>query len=526
MSLAALWLAASLGAQARAAHPHRIELLPSAPAKGKGVEVMAEEALVRFDDTADPSFRRAALEGAGLSLESRVGRTPWHLVYLPAGMTVANGLSLLKVTAGVVDAQPNNAYRPLKMPNDPRVASQWHLGNVNAFAAWEYSTSSSNVNIALIDTGVQASHPDLAGNLDKPRSRDCSSGTCSAENPPRYACRHGTRVAGVAAAVADNGVGVAGAAWNAKLVSLRVFPDGACTPDCGDEAENSCATSDAAIAAALGYAQSLPAPVVVNISVGARGSCPGAVQSAVASAFGAGVTLFAAAGNDGGPVNAPGNCDYVIPVGAADRSNSVAAFSSRGPELADNGLVAPGVDLVTTDVDGGYAADANGTSFSSALVSGLAALMLSARSSLDPAQVRQYLRASASDVAASTASPKPARTAALAARGAGLVNAFLAVRFASVGGTLDEAAKAIASPIPFRPAREASVGLGSPGELQGPHALIQVYTQSGRLVRTLPGRNGMWDGNDDAGLPVAAGSYFFVVSGEKGHTVGRVEVIR
>ena len=532
MSFGALFLAALLSVDAQAAHPHRVEVLLSPLANGKGVEVMAEEALVRFDDKSDASARQTALQNAGFSAQSPVGKGPWQLVYMPSGMTVAAGLSFLKAMPGVLAAEPNHAYRALKTPNDPLVGSQWHLGNVGAFAAWQYETGATHrVEIAVLDTGIQMDHPDLVANLDSSASRDCSGGTCTTNQAP--ACDHATRVAGVAAAVANNGIGVTGMSWSAKLVSLRVFPDGVCTSDCEDVPGMSCTTSDAAISAALAYAQLLPAPVIVNMSIGADGSCPSAIQTAVDSAFAAGVTLFAAAGNNvGGPVNNPGNCSHVIPVGATDSNNSVAAFSSRGAELAANGLVAPGVNLVTTDINSGYATNATGTSFSSPLAAGIAALMLSAKPSLNARPdsttdlVKNNLRSSASNIGISAAGLKPGVSPLGNVAGAGMANAYSAMRLTVTGSTqFDGTAKAIAFPNPFHPASDGAVTLTVPVDLQGGHTTIKIYSQSAQLVRDLGGSKS-WDGKNDAGLPVATGTYLFLVSTDKGRTTGRLALIR
>ncbi|MCX5789870.1 MAG: S8 family serine peptidase [Elusimicrobia bacterium] len=528
MSFGALVLAAVLSADAHAAHPHRVEVMLSPLAKGKGVEVMSEEALARFDDKSDASARRTALQNAGFSVQSPVGKGPWQLVYMPSGMTVAAGLSVLKAMPGVLAAEPNHAYRALKTPNDPLVGSQWHLGNVGAFAAWQYETGATHqVDIAVIDTGIQMDHPDLLANLDSSASRDCSGGTCTTNQAP--ACDHATRVAGVAAAAANNGTGVAGMSWSAKLVSLRVFPDGVCTSDCGDVTANSCTTSDAAISAALAYAQSLPAPVIANMSIGATGSCPSAIQTAIDLAFAAGVTVFAAAGNDGGSVNNPGNCNHVVPVGATDSNNSVAAFSCRGAELAANGLVAPGVNLVTTDINSGYTSAGNGatgTSFSSPLAAGIAALMLSAKPTLTPAQVQANLRASASNIGVSAAGLKPGVSPLGNVAGAGMLNAYSAMRLTMTGSTqFDGTAKAIAFPNPFHPASDGTVTLTVPVDLQGGHTTIKIYSQSAQLVRDLGGSKS-WDGKNDAGLPVATGTYLFLIKSDKGSTTSRLALIR
>ncbi|MCX5787555.1 MAG: fibronectin type III domain-containing protein [Elusimicrobia bacterium] len=385
----------------------------------------------------DAKVRAQALRNAGMLVQRRLGRSAAHLVFMPEGMPVANGLEILKALPGVLDAHPNRAHRALLSPNDPQLGGQWYLNNVAALAAWSYETGNTNpVSIAIIDSGIQADHPDLAAKIDASHSQDCSSGVCVGENPPVPACYHGTAVAGVAAASTNNGIGVAGISWGAKVVSLKVFPsDGSCDSSCGGSA---CVASDASVIAALGYAETLTGRVVANLSLGAAGPCGAPLQNALNAASAAGMTVVASAGNDGNAVNNPANCANVIPVGATDISNAVAAYSSRGPELAANGLVAPGGDAVngilTTGLNGGYVSVA-GTSYASSLVAGIAALMLSAMPTLTPAQVQTNLRSSAYAIGAS------------AAAGAGLANAYRALRL-TLSGVLPPDLSAIAPSYP------------------------------------------------------------------------------
>jgi len=121
--------------------------------------------------------------------------------------------------------------------------------------------------------------------------------------------------------------------------------------------------------------------IVVNMSIGGAIPCPAPVNAAITTAVGAGIPVIVSAGNyvgssSGGAVQSPGNCTDAMPVGATDALDNVAGFSGRGAELAARGVVAPGVSVMTTDLNNAYAA-ADGTSFSAPIVSGLAALILS-----------------------------------------------------------------------------------------------------------------------------------------------------
>ncbi|MBI2363254.1 MAG: S8 family serine peptidase, partial [Elusimicrobia bacterium] len=131
--------------------------------------------------------------------------------------------------------------------------------------------------------------------------------------------------------------------------------------------------------------------VVLNMSIGEEGTaCPTAVQNAInaAVASSTGVIIVVSAGNAASTISAPANCVGVIPVGATDSNDNIASFSNTGTELASFGVVAPGVNIVTTDRGGGVTGSATGTSFSAPLVSGLAALLIAAKPTLSPTQVR------------------------------------------------------------------------------------------------------------------------------------------
>jgi hypothetical protein len=333
-------------------------------------------------------------------------------------------------------------------------------------------------------------------------------------------------VAGVAAASTDNGTEVSGMSWGAQLVSFKVFVDGSCNTDCSDATgPGSCSVLDPAIAKAINTAVTLQNTgqyglIVVNMSLGAPATpCSGTVQTAVTAAVNAGVVVVAAAGNDGNGVNSPGNCAGVIPMGATDNTNQIASFSSRGPELAANGLVAPGVAVLTTDLNGGTVG-ATGTSFSSPMGAGLAALILSAKPSTTPnaalvANVSAAMRGGAQSIG------QPSTV-----QGAGQMNVFRSLRL-TVKGTLagfDGDQKPIAFPNPFKLSQGSSVNISIPQGLQGSNTDIKIYTMSGQFVRevTTP----LWDGKNTSGNLVATGSYVFVVTTSAGSARGRMAVIR
>jgi serine protease len=433
------------------------------------------------------------------------------------------------------------------------VPQQHALSQVDAFAAWEYGTGSANtVTIAMVDTGIDGSQPDLrpkllsAGAIKSQFFDPDAGGAQAANDPPTAACRHATRTASVAAAATNNGVGIAGMSWGAQLLSLKVFNDADCNSDCSDQSLSGCGTTDSAMANAISYATGLQdnaavGKVVVNVSIGGPGGCPGTcpgvncmalTQAALAAAVTAGIPVTIAAGNvplctNGGTsgITAPADCagtgggSGIIPVGAVDSLDRIASFSCTGPELAANGLVAPGSAVLVDDVGGGTALD-SGTSFAAPYVAGLAALILSAKPTLTPAQVQANIRGGADSIGVAGARPAGNTT------GAGRMDAFRSMRL-TVKGTLADFAgdqTAIAFPNPFRLSQTGAVSFSVPTSLQGANAAIKIYTIAGEFVRTLTGLT--WDGKNSGGNPVATGTYVFVVSTDNGTARGRMAVIR
>lgn len=513
---------------ASAVRVERLSRVSPSSGKASSLEAASGAALVRFRAGVSTSAAAAQLASAGFSLVRTFERFGWSVAALPEGMGVQAGLTALTALPAVETAEPNRVYRPSRVPDDPYVASQYALSRVQAFGAWEYETgASSRVTVAVIDTGIDGGHPELQGKLSG-TSREINPDTWAASNnnPPTPACNHATRVAGVAAAASDNGAGVAGLSWGARLISMKVFLDADCNDDCSDAPGTSCTTTDEAIGTAINELISLhntPAmgKIVINMSLGRTGgeiggTCSGLVQSAAASAAGAGLLLFAASGNSSYQfVDVPADCAGVVPVGATDQQDNLAYFSNTDSTMTTKGLTAPGVELQTTDIGGGYAS-ATGTSFSSPMAAGLAALIWSAKPAYTAAQVFDAMKNSADDLGAAG----PDRDF-----GWGRINAMKALRLAATGTTrFAGTSKAVAYPNPFRPATQRLVTFTVPQEMSASGLEVKVYTSEGELVRKL--ESSSWDGKNDAGAPVASGVYVFRVKTDKDSAVGKMALIR
>ncbi len=401
----------------------------------KGREVVAGQVLVKFRDAAAPEEVERAKGNADVEHERPVGGRGLRL-FQSRSKNAETLVSELSARADVLYAEPNYVIRTTAVPNDPRFAEQWALKNtgytngagagtpgvdIKAPAAWDITTGSRSNVIAVIDTGVQANHPDLAANMwSAPAPFTVSIGgqsiTCAAGthgfNAVAKTCTptddygHGTHVAGILGAVGNNGVGGAGVNWTASIMDIKFM-----------DATGSGTLADAldAISFAIQAKRILGAGAnvrVLNNSWGWEGPPSQALLDMIRDAGGSNMLFVAGAGNGGGdrlsdnndlnPDNTfyPGSYDTpnVVSVAATDNSDALASFSNYGATKVHLG--APGVLIDSTVTGGGYDYW-SGTSMAAPQVSGAAALVLS-RCSLDTAGLRAALLANVDPAAALT----------------------------------------------------------------------------------------------------------------------------
>ena len=273
-------------------------------------------------------------------------------------------------------AEPDYIANIILTPNDPYYASQWHLPKVGAPAAWDLTTGKSTVVLAVVDTGVDSTHPDLLGRVLPGYDFVNSDSDASDDNG------HGTAVAGTAAATGNNGVGVAGVAWAVSILPVKVMA-----------ADGSGSTST--IANGINYSADRGARVI-NLSMGSTSSSL-TLQKAVSYAYTKGVVLIAAAGNNGNSIPFyPAAYTQVVAVSALNSSDVLPTWSNFGSYVD---LSAPGEAIATTWPGGSYMT-VSGTSFSSPLVAGVAALALSLKPTLTNAAVVSLLTSTADDLGA------------------------------------------------------------------------------------------------------------------------------
>src|ERR1051325_1009082 len=268
-------------------------------------------------------------------------------------------------------AELDRINRPADItPNDPWYQNEWHLTKIATPGAWGLTTGSQNVVIAILDTGVDSTHPDLQ-NLMVPGWNVYNNNSDTSD-----VGSHGTGVAGTAAALSNNGVGIASVCWSCKLMPVRVS-------DVNGYA------LDSTIASGLTWAAD-PGARVANISY--IGSASSTVTSGARYFQSKGGVVTVSAGNNGTFISSADNT-YVLTVTASNVYDQLYAWSNTGNNLD---LCAPGEVLTT--IPGASYTHAAGTSFSAPLVAGVAALVMSANPSLTPTQVQDILKKSADDL--------------------------------------------------------------------------------------------------------------------------------
>jgi serine protease len=415
------------------------------------------------EPVADARARIAALaQRSGLRFElARSVTERLHSIRIErplAGSEMKARLAKLAADPDVEYAEPDRRQFPLAVPNDPLFSrtpqtGQWYLTNpdaafpaaIGAERAWDLTTGSTNVVVAVLDTGVLFNHPDLGrvangGKLlpgydfigadpngsfstandgdgrdaDPSDPGDWISGS-DLQNPVFSGCEvadsswHGTHIAGIIGARTNNALGVAGIGWSTPVLPVRVL--------------GKCAGYTSDIVAAMRWAAGLTVPGVpalpiaeqawvINLSLGSPDPCSQTYRDTINAVRAQGVLVVAAAGNESGAVTEPANCPGVVAVAAIRHVGTKVGFSSFGLEVT---IAAPGGNcvnttgaclypIVSTDNNGTTTPQPGngmiyggklGTSFSAPIVAGVAALMWSRNPLMTADQLRERLQRTA-----------------------------------------------------------------------------------------------------------------------------------
>ncbi|MDT7883385.1 MAG: S8 family peptidase [Thermoflexus sp.] len=330
-----------------------------------------------------PGAFRAGLAAAGFPSAEALAVPQWWRVPVSPGEDPEALAARLRRRPDVETAEVDRPVRIAFTPNDPYYGSQWNLPKIRAPQAWDVVTGTTGVWIAIVDTGVDYTHPDLASSR-----LWLGWDFANSDNNPMDDHGHGTHVAGIAGANTNNGQGVAGVCWGCGLLAVKVLG-----------ADGSGLTSWVAdgIQYAAYWGAAFGKRTVINLSLGSP--YPSSVLAdAVAYAQGKGALIVAAAGNDG--VNElfyPAAYPGVIGVAATDSADQQAFFSNSGAHVD---LAAPGVQILSTMLDSQYAS-MDGTSMATPHVAGVAGLVWSARPALTASQVCGALLRTAVDLGTS-----------------------------------------------------------------------------------------------------------------------------
>ncbi len=416
---------------------------PSIPARNSAID--SPRFIVKYSDNqlSASSFNTSSMVS---SLSSKSGETFKYVREMATGafvvqvkgdMTKAeiqNMVQTMEASSSVEYFEEDRRWHVLVEPSDPQYDDQWHYfeaaGGLNLPDAWD-STTGENVVVAVIDTGI-TDHVDLRNNLlpgydmisdatiandgngrdsDPSDTGDATDpNECRPNTPARSSSWHGTHVAGTVAAVANNGRGVAGVAYNAKVVPIRAL--GRCGGFTSDIADGMIWAAGGSVPGVPGN----PNPAqVLNLSLGGAGACDSTSQAAINQAVNLGATVVVAAGNSSENVSnaTPANCNNVVSVAAVGRGGGRASYSNFG-SLVD--VAAPGGDQRAGGTTAGVLSTLNsgstspgsdiyqyyqGTSMAAPHVAGVAALLYSLNPNITPAAVESILETTARSFPAS-----------------------------------------------------------------------------------------------------------------------------
>lgn len=390
-------------------------------------EFKPDELLIKFKKVSTRSVN-SLTEEFGATVLRHFPSTDTYQIHLPENLTLTDALNLFRNDAHVEYAEPNYLRKTCStFPNDPYFSNQWALYNVgqeggipgadvNAPAAWDVTVGSNATVVAVIDTGTDYNHPDLAGNTWRNPGEIPGNGldddlngyvddvyginVVNTSAPPLDDHGHGTHVTGIIGARGDNGVGVAGVNWNVSIMALKFL-------------DNQGNGYDSDAIECIDYAIMMKTQHGVNVRVlsGSWGSADydQALYDAIQTAGANNILFVAAAGNQYGNNNdllpfypASYNLNNIIAVAATDHDNNLASFSSVGSTSIDVG--APGVNIFSTTpryhvalndlgltTSYGYL---SGTSMACPHVSGLAALLLALHPSYSCFQLKTRILSS------------------------------------------------------------------------------------------------------------------------------------
>lgn len=347
--------------------------------------------------------------------KSRTGNdfSAYHYIYTDKSVDPSIVIEEIGALSTVEYVEPIYMRESHYVPNDASISSQTYLSVISAFDAWDVSKGSGDVVVAIVDSGVDYEHPDLAdkiftneneipnngidddadGFIDNYLGWDFAGSDFAnivADKDPiakTSNISHGTSVSGCAAGSADNGIGIAGTGFNTKYMALKMSAD---NDTRGANGSGFILNSTDGVIYAADHGAD-----VINMSYGGGGFSQFEQDIFTYAALEKDVVLVASAGNGGTDItNYPAGYEHVISVAATSDTDVKASFSEHGSTID---IAAPGVNTFTTSINNGYGG-ASGTSFSSPIVAGAAALLRAHYPDYNQFQISQLLIRTADDI--------------------------------------------------------------------------------------------------------------------------------
>lgn len=400
--LGAYSLLLPIGAFAQTASPQKVrrgqEIVVSFPTRGGGLSARASLKAENLKRPAELKLSKSLQHGAfgvfttntGLAASSNepINTNEAEITKACEALKAAN-----RGTA--ITCEPNYIVESAYVPNDTQYAALYGMQRINAENSWDLTKGSPDVTVAVIDTGIDYTHPDLADNIARNVGEIPNNGIdddgngftddyygydfVSYDSDPKDDHFHGTHCAGTIGAKGDNGEGVAGVAWNIKLMPVKVL-------------DSYGSGTISSVAAGMNYAVNRGVKII-SMSLGTTAYSQ-TLEDAIIYAKNNGALIVAAAGNaaanaDTSPLYPAASAqDNVISVAASNSSDSLAYFSNYGATSVD--LAAPGESILSTYLNGQYAY-ASGTSMATPHVAGMAAMLKSVNSTLTYSQIKSIL---------------------------------------------------------------------------------------------------------------------------------------
>lgn len=342
-------------------------------------DYITQQLIVQFRSSIDSETKRSILshiQAQELDLQEESG---FSLLSFSKPIDVKKTIKKLQQNSGIISINPNYTIRKSFIPSEPYFHKQWYLNKIQVPDAWDITKGSSGIKVAIVDGGVQLSHPELKGKIIKPYDILTQSTKLPSND-------HGTHIAGIIAAL-QNGTGTTGIAPNVKIIPINVF--------------NGAEASIYDIAEGIYYAVKSDASII-NLSLTSDIDVP-VLETAINHARSKGVLVIGAAGNDAtSKPYYPAAYSNVLGVSATDKNDHLSQFSNYGSSID---FSAPGVDIFSTISNSQYSA-MDGTSMAAPIVSATAAMILSKNPFLTPIEVIHILQKSALDLGPEGRDPK------------------------------------------------------------------------------------------------------------------------